>query len=128
MSKGKEAMKAIQDAIAKLEAERARIDGRIEGLRDAMRLQAGSSAPAEAEVRSRVRRGSLHTTVLEIISNAGEAGVTADDCVREAGRMGITLIRSSVSSLLSRLKNDNVLFFDGERYRLVKFKGVRSIA
>lgn len=129
MAKGKETVKAIQEAITRLEAERARIDGRIEGLREAMRIQSSTPLPAEPEVRRRARRGDLNKTVLEMATKMGAVGLTADECVDLARKEnGTTLNRSSVSSLLSRLKQDSILFFDGERYRLAKFRGPRQAA
>jgi hypothetical protein len=129
-------MKAIQEAIAKLEAEKAnfilRIDGRIEGLKEALRLQGGQSAPhhiADDVARKRTRRGNLKETVLELAESVREKGLTADECVFMAKELkDIDLVLGSVSSLLSRLKTDKVLFFDGNRYRLQKYSGPRQAA
>jgi hypothetical protein len=123
-------MKAIEEAIARLEAERARIDGKIEGLREAIRLQAGggNNIP-EASERKRARRGNLKESVLDLAKTVGDRGLTADECVTMARETkGIELVPASVSSLLSRLKNDGVVFFDGERYRLKQYAGPRNAA
>jgi hypothetical protein len=128
-------MKAIQEAIAKLEAEKAnfnaRIDGRIEGLKEAMRLQgaAQQSSTVDELPRKRTRRGNLKETVLELAETAREKGLTAEECVFMAKESkGIELVLGSVSSLLSRLKNDKIMFFDGNRYRLQKYSGPRQAA
>ena len=130
---GRHNVKALEEAIARLEAERAtfnnRIDGKIEGLREAIRLQGGAPPAAEIEVRQRVRRGNLKDTVLDLAQEAAERGLTTEECVLLAKRdKGISLVPASVSSLLSRLKHDGVMFFDGQRYRLKQFAGPRSAA
>lgn len=130
MSRGQK-MKAIEEAIAKLEAERAHIDGRIQGLREALRLQSGGVSTIDRGVsdRKRIRRGNLKETVLDIAEEVGDRGITAEECVALARtNKGIDLVPGSVSSLLSRLKNDDVLFYDGQRYRLKKFSGPRQAA
>jgi hypothetical protein len=45
-----------------------------------------------------------------------------------AQEQGIELIHGSVSSLLSRLKTDGVMFFDGQVYRLKQYAGPRQAA
>lgn len=132
MARGQK-MRAIEDAIARLQAERAafnsRIDGRIEGLREALQLQHGpQSASVHAEKPTRERRGNLKETVLSLAQEVAGNGMSAEECVILAERKGIKLVRGSVSSLLSRLKADGVLFFDGQRYRLKEYAGPRPAA
>ena len=57
---------------------------------------------------------------MDLISQAGDLGVIADEIVSNAVTMGRQLERGSVSSLLSKLKADGVLRFDGERYYPVR--------
>lgn len=128
MARGK-TLKAVEEAIARLEAERAafntRIDGRIEGLREAMRLQEGIPA-AEVVRHKRARRGDLKETVLDVVAQMGDKGVNVEECLAIAKETkGVQLVRGSVSSLLSRLKHDDVVFFDGQRYRLKQYAGPR---
>jgi len=122
-------MKAIEDAIAKLENEKSRIEGQIEGLKQALRLQSPSGSTVEIDVPKRARRGNLKETVLDLIGEAAENGLTTEECVFKAkNEKGITLIASSVSSLLSRLKSDDILFFDGTKYRLKQYAGPKQAA
>lgn len=126
-------MKAIEDAIARLQAERtafnSRIDGRIEGLREALQLQKGlPGSPVHVERPTRERRGNLKETVLTLAQEVADKGMSAEECMSLAERKGIKLVRGSVSSLLSRLKADDVLFFDGQRYRLKEYAGPRHAA
>lgn len=132
MARG-QTMKAIEEAIIRLETEKAafnaRIDGRIEGLREALRLQGGgpTTAPIPA-TRGRARRGNLKETVLSLAEEVADRGLTADGCIAMAKERGIDLVPGSVSSLLSRLKNDGIMFFDGQVYRLKQYAGPREAA
>src|SRR5580658_2931851 len=66
MAKGQN-MKAIQEASARLEVERgtfnARIDGRIEGLREALRIQGGSSMSEGMATYRKPRRGDMKEAI-----------------------------------------------------------------
>jgi hypothetical protein len=121
-------MKAIEDAITKLETERARIDGQIEGLKQALKLSSGSNVAQEFTVHKRTRRGNLKETVLDLMGEAAECGLTTAECVQKAKEKDIVLVPSSVSSFLSRLKSDGFLFFDGSRYRLKQYAGPKQAA
>ena len=127
-------MKAIEQAIARLEAEKAawnsHVDGRLEGLREALRLQGGVvPMPIQDVAQKRTRRGNLKETVLDIAAQVAEKGMTSEECVSLAkDTKGVELIRESVSSLLSRRISDGVMFFDGHRYRLMQFSGPRQAA
>ena len=80
-----------------------------------------------SEPDKRFRRGDLKDIVLALFDEAGEGGLSTQACIRWAkDRRGVDLAPASVSSLLSRLKADNILFFDGERYRLKRYAGPRN--
>lgn len=53
--------------------------------------------------------------------DVGTRGLNAQTAVDLANQRGVTLDRASVSSLLSRLKKDDVVVFDNEVYRLKEF-------
>lgn len=76
-------------------------------------LTGESEAPSTEPTR---RRRHVKTTVMELVTAAGQTGVTAAEIVEDARSRGRELDRPSVSSLLSKLKADGVLRFDGERY------------
>ena len=65
------------------------------------------------------RKRNTKKTVMEII-NSADGGVAASDVVEKAAAKGHQLKVRSVSSLLSKLKADGVLTFDGERYHVVR--------
>lgn len=55
-------------------------------------------------------------TVLTMVTSADRAGVTATEIIEQAAAKGKKLNPNSVSSLLSKLKADGILVFDGLRY------------
>ncbi len=62
------------------------------------------------------RQRNTKRTVMEIITEAGRAGVTPPEVVDKAAAKGRHLKTTSISSLLSKLKAAGTLTFDGERY------------
>jgi hypothetical protein len=68
-------------------------------------------------------RRNVKRTILEVVQEAGKAGVTASEVISRAAAKGRTLNAGSVASLLSRMKQDGVLTFDGERYCLAGVQG-----
>lgn len=84
---------------------------------------------AQPSERKRARRGDLKETVLEMAEKVSEHGMTPEECVALAkAEKGRDLVPASVSSTLSRLKNDGVMFFDGQKYRLKQYAGPRQAA
>lgn len=130
MSGSKANLKILQDRRAKLAAEMEALRVRVDELDGLIRLMGGGPLPAVAapEVH-KPRRGDLKDVVLSLYDEAGEVGLSSAECVAAAKeKRGTDLQPASVSSLLSRLKADGVLFYDGERYRLKRFAGPRSAA
>jgi hypothetical protein len=110
---------------AEIEAAKARLD-EVESL---IRIMTGEATPSAPVPQQRARRGDLKDVVLSLYDEAGETGLSSAECVSAAKeKRGADLQPASVSSLLSRLKADGVLFYDGERYRLKRFAGPRSAA
>jgi CRP-like cAMP-binding protein len=87
---------------------------RLAELNLAISMVTGESEEPTAEPPRRRRH--VKTTVMEVISGSGQTGVTAAEIVEYARSRGKELDRPSVSSLLSKLKADGILTFDGERY------------
>lgn len=118
----------------RLEFEAAK--ARLEEVDSLIRLLGGEAPPespasqkAAADQPRAPRRGDLKDVVLSLFEEAGEAGLTSGECVAVAQeKRGMTLQPTSVSSLLSRLKADDVLFYDGSRYRLKRYAGPRNAA
>jgi hypothetical protein len=80
-------------------------------------------ARGEPKVKLRAPRSNVKQTILELLEQAGADGINAASAVEKSARAGVTLERGTVSSLLSRLKNEGIVIYDGSVYRLAKHKG-----
>ena len=67
--------------------------------------------------RPRVPRSSMKTFLLRLLDERGTYGVSAAIAADIARNRGVPIVRSSVSSLLSRLKNEGTVEYDGLVYR-----------
>lgn len=76
----------------------------------------------------RAQKGSVKTMVLDLLEEAGATGLNATTAVGMAEKKGLHLERGSVSSLLSRLKNDGVVSYDNDVYRLSHHTAVPNIS
>lgn len=112
-------MRDLQSRLEGIEREIEKLSAQKEILLEMMGAQ-------PEEPQRRAKKGSVKATVLKLLENAAERGLNANQAITQAKERGEDLDRGSVSSLLSRLKADNVVTYDGERYRLTKFVGARS--
>lgn len=95
---------------------------KVAGLEMAIALldEEGSNKTPKTDHSGREKR-SVKRVVLDFLEEVGTTGLNAATAVEIANRRGITLDRGTVSSLLSRLKRDEIAVFDGHMYRLKKF-------
>lgn len=122
-------LRLLEDRRNQLRAELGAVKARLDEVENLLRAMGGEGAPEPMmTVPSRTKRGDLNNIVLTLCEQAGEAGLSSAECVEKANWAGTPLKPASVSSLLSRLKADGVLMYDGERYRLKRFAGPRSAA
>lgn len=128
MTKRQANVKHLQERRDQLRAEIAALNARLDEVETLIRLMSGEAAKETPEpLQRKARRGDLKEIVLSLYDEASEAGLSAAECVTAAQeKRGVALQPASVSSLLSRLKADGVLMYDGERYRLKRFAGPRS--
>lgn len=63
-------------------------------------------------------RGAVKSALLRALEEVGPAGLNARIAVQLAEGYGLRLERTTVSSLLSRMKRDGIVEHDGTRYRL----------
>lgn len=127
-------MKPLDDEIARLEAEIARLQGERVGLLRAKSLLAGDVVTERAPVARR-RAQSVKPQVLDIMASVRETGATTievDALVRE--RIP-DVAKDTVGSILSRLKSDGALAYDGVRYYEKRFapapkatEGLRAVS
>lgn len=109
-------LEEIKQEIAKHQLEIDKLKAKEE-----MLLELLDEAPVP--VATRAKKGSVKTTVLELLEEVGPSGLNAVKAVDMAAQRGLSLERGSVSSLLSRLKSDGVVSHDGKAYRLNEHSG-----
>lgn len=107
------AMKALEDRLSRIRSEMEKLRIQEELVLDMMREERGEPAP-----KKRAKRANVKRTVLDLLTAVGEKGLNAAIAVEMAANEGIDLDRGSVSSLLSRLKNEGTVTYDKEVYRL----------
>ena len=103
-------MKQREAFLAEMEALR----NRLSGLDLAIQL----ITQGENDGTERERGHGITSTILRLLTDAGAAGISAEGAVEAAARQGIELNRSSVSSLLSRLKRAGTVVYADKRYIL----------
>lgn len=129
MSSRATGLRLLEDRRNQLRAELGAVKARLDEVENLIRAMGGNGASEPSVVLPvRTRRGDLNNIVLLLCEQSGGAGLSSAECVEKASKAGTALKPASVSSLLSRLKADGVLMYDGERYRLRKFAGPRSAA
>ncbi len=94
-----------------------KIKAQEELIRDMIR-----EAKGEPKVKLRAPRSNVKQTILDLLEQAGTSGLNGASAVETAAKAGVSLERGTVSSLLSRLKNEGVVAYDGSVYRLAKHK------
>lgn len=113
MARESKEMSVIREELALVQAEIARLKIRESVLLDLQRRIAGQP-PAPPEPRKRAVN--IKPLVIDIMAKAGSAGATSKD-VDDAVRVTHPSVGdATVASVLSRLKADGALAFDGERY------------
>ena len=106
----KERLEDIRREIGKLQAQ------------EALLLDMMGKEPIEKTTK-RAPKGSVKSRVLEMLETQGRNGLNAAKAVELSEAGGEPLDRGSVSSLLSRLKQDGVVAYDGKNYRLKRYAG-----
>ena len=118
MARESKEMSAIKDQLAIVQAQIARLRIQEETLMELLRKVSGEPVIASTQ---RKRSPSVKPLVLDLVIRAGKNGITTrevDEAVRAANPSVAT---ATVGSVLSRLKSDGALKFDGERYYETKF-------
>lgn len=90
------------------------LKNKIAGLEMAIALLESEGVNA----RKFTARHSVKVVILDLLKEVGISGLSAAIAVDMANRKGITLHTGSVSSTLSRFKKDEIVTFDGHRYKL----------
>lgn len=112
----------LRAEIAKLDSEITALVGQRDGLLRALTLVEGEPFAVAPPItgnlgETRKAKAPIKDTVLSLLMEHAASGLNAATLVSVAGARGVSLDRASVSSLLSRLKKDGVLTYDGEVYK-----------
>lgn len=110
-------MKSVQAYLDDLKRQRDNLDQQIKGVENSLRLLSGEM-PAPV---TRLKRSNVKEHVFRLLDRVGADGLNAAIAVAMAEKEDTTLDRGTVSSLLSRLKNEGAVVYDGSVYRLAKF-------
>lgn len=118
MARGK-TVRILEEMIAEKRNQIARLQTEIATLESAIRRHNGE--PDVVELRPRARRVNVKGTLLDLLKEVGPAGLNAARAVELAESRGEAIERNTVSSLLSRLKGERIVDYDGVVYRLKQF-------
>lgn len=108
-------MKMLEERLEQVRREIEKLRAQEALLVDMMREASG-----EPKIKPRAPRSNVKQTVLDMLEQVGAQGLNAASAVELAARSGMSLERGTVSSLLSRLKNEGAVVYDGSVYRLKK--------
>lgn len=113
----------MDDILESLIKERDEIKEKFEPMRQRLqRLETAIAAlqgkPIAGSDEPSKRRRNVRPTVLEIITRAGDNGVTVADIVEEASNMGIDLEKTSVSTLVSGMKRSGQVVVNEGKYQI----------
>jgi hypothetical protein len=117
MAVSREKMRELIDERARLVAEIERLKHNLEGLDRAITLLSKGN-PGKEGLQAASRRSGLKNLVLDLLKEVGAEGLNAQKAVEMAAARGFTADRASVSSLLSRLKQDQIVNYNGDLYGL----------
>lgn len=113
MARNTKHMQQLRSKLAELDQQLAHIQAQRALLIEM--INANDPQPKKA----RAPRSNVKRQVLDLLAKAGTSGLNASRAVEMAGASGVELSRGSVSSLLSRLKNDGIITYDPDGlYRL----------
>lgn len=123
MAKESKQMSIIKTQLEAVRAQIERLRVKEETLMDLLRELSGEPARVVAEVRKRAPSVKPH--VLDFMREVAERGATTaevDDAIRA---LNPSVAKDTVGSVLSRLKSEGALVYDGERYYEKRFAPVQ---
>lgn len=108
-------IKDFEDDLAVLRRKRDLLDMEIQTVERLIRKAKGEAEPSEQDARP--KRQNVKSVVIGLIQERAALGITPSIAVDLAAARGIALEKATVSSILSRLKADGVVSYDGTVYR-----------
>jgi hypothetical protein len=121
MASAKDNMKALVEQRGKLLAEMEALKNKIAGLDLAISILQKGAPVGKGELAAVSRRTGVKGFVLDLLKERGSEGLNASIAVEIAALRGVLMDRGSVSSLLSRLKQDDAVVYEDNLYRLKEF-------
>ena len=120
MAKGKMKgnLQLLVDQRTRLLADIEALKNKIAGLEMAITLL---SKDVDGVLAAEAPKGNLKATIIDLLKEAGTAGLNATSAVEFAARKGLKLNRGSIASNLSRMAKDKTIIYDGDKYRLQEF-------
>lgn len=130
MASSKAQMNRLLEQRARLSAEIEALRNKLEGLDLAIQLlssdeETRSDETPQGNAPRSPRRSNVKGITLQLLEESGSEGLSASEVVERAQNRGHTLDRGSVSSLLSRLKKEGTLIYDGSKYYLAENAPIR---
>jgi CRP-like cAMP-binding protein len=89
---------------------------KLETIEQAISAVSGTPIVKLKDTATPRRRRNIKRFVMDFIVKQGDTGVIAQEIVAAGISAGLDIQQASVSSLLSRLKAENTLRYDGDRY------------
>jgi hypothetical protein len=113
MTTAREQMKIIEGELAQIRAEIERLKAKEEVLVGLLGKMGGDTPSPPTQ---RKRSPNIKPLVLELMNRAGFTGATTSEVDHAVRQRVPTVAKDTVGSILSRLKSDGALMYDGERY------------
>lgn len=117
MTTVREQSKMIKDELARIRAEIEKLTAQEEVLLKILAQSEDGPTPAAPRRRS----PNIKPLVLDLMSKAGFTGATSAEVDFSVRQRVPTVAKDTVGSILSRLKADGALTYDGERYYEKRF-------
>lgn len=118
MTTAKEQTKMIEGELARVRAEIERLKAQEEVL---AALHAKMTGGSVVSTMPRKRSPAIKPLVLDIMQGAGFTGATSGEVDEAVRRTVPGVAKDTVGSILSRLKGDGALTYDGDRYYVKQF-------
>src|ERR1044071_1881830 len=113
-------MKPLDEEIARIDAEIERLRARKEGIVRAKEILSGE-APHLSPGPARKRSANVKPLILDLMATAAATGASSAEVTDWVKEKVPTVAKDTVGSILSRLKADGALTYDGERYYDARF-------
>jgi hypothetical protein len=124
----REDLKRLTDERARIMYEIEALKHKLSGLELAISLIQNDAPPTASRAAPSFDRGGVKVLLLDLLKEAAATGLNASTAVDLARNRGVTLLRGTAASNLSRLKRDKIVVHDGDKYRLPEFSRQPALA